>query len=343
MSKKASNERNFPKFTLLVQFIAPIKCISINKGNDWKSKKAQTFIIDPCNKAFKPFFITTSKEHFMKSFHKTAISAVVVGLLTGLGSMSAFAEEAAADAAAAPEVSPITANVTVTNNYTYRGLTQSNYKPAVQGGFDYAHESGFYIGNWNSSISWVSDAQMATSAPIEMDIYGGFKKELIGEGFASDVGFLQYYYPTSGHISTSIYANPNTTEIYAAQNFTVGPVTGFVKFSYALSNTFGNYGSTGSYYPDLTANYDTGFYGITLNGHVGYQKIQGQYYVAGAPSLSYADWKAGLTKDFGGGLSASAAYIGTNVKQGNGAYAYTVPGGRNQGGNTGVVSLTKTF
>ena len=192
----------------------------------------------------------------MKSFHKTAISAVVVGLLTGLGSMSAFAEEAAADAAAAPEVSPITANVTVTNNYIYRGLSQSNYKPAIQGGFDYAHESGFYIGNWNSSISWVSDENLAKSAPIEMDFYGGFKKELIGEGFASDVGILQYYYPTSGISTASGYVNPNTTEIYVAQNATFGPVTGFLKFSYALSNTFGTASSTGSNYSDLTANYD---------------------------------------------------------------------------------------
>ena len=140
----------------------------------------------------------------MKSFQKTAISAVAVGLLTGLACASAFAEDA--PAADAPEASPITANVTVTNDYRYRGLSQSDFKPAIQGGFDYAHESGFYIGNWNSSISWIGDSYSAqgsnaaynknntnVSAPIEMDFYAGFKKELIGEGFASDLGFLQYY------------------------------------------------------------------------------------------------------------------------------------------------------
>jgi uncharacterized protein (TIGR02001 family) len=270
----------------------------------------------------------------MKTIQKTAIALAASGLFA----TAAYAQSAPA---AAPEVSPVTANVTVTNNYIYRGLTQSNYKPAIQGGFDYAHESGLYIGNWNSSISWVSDGGMATSAPTEMDFYGGFKKDLIAEGFASDFGVLQYYYPTSGIIAGK--TNPNTTEIYAAQNFTAGPVTGFFKFSYSLSNTFGTYGSTGSNYTDLTANYDTGYWGIALNAHAGYQKIAGQYYAAGAPSLSYADWKLGLTKDFGGGLSASAAYVGTNVKQGNGAYAYYTPTGRNQGGSTGIVSLTKTF
>jgi len=283
----------------------------------------------------------------MKALQKTAISAAAVALLTGLTSVAAFAEEAAA-----PEVSPITANVTVVNDYRYRGLTQSNFKPAIQGGFDYAHESGFYVGNWNSSISWIGDGygfassptRTATvSAPLEMDFYAGFKKEFIAEGFATDVGVLQYYYPTSQITGT----NPNTTEIYVAQNATFGPVTGFLKFSYALSNTFATPTSTGSNYSDLTANYDTGFYGITLNGHFGYQKIAGQYINAGQASASYADWKLGLTKDFGGGLSASAAYIGTNVKEGSGnysgVYAYATPTGRNMGGQTGVVSLTKTF
>ena len=130
----------------------------------------------------------------MKTLHKTAISAAAVALLSGLACTSAFAEEAAADA---PEVSPITANVTVVNDYRYRGISQSNSKPAIQGGFDYAHESGFYIGNWNSSISWIGDQYgnnggytgkgntgSSVSGPIEMDFYGGIKKELIGEGLS---------------------------------------------------------------------------------------------------------------------------------------------------------------
>ena len=277
----------------------------------------------------------------MKTIQKTAIALAASGLFA----TAAFAQTAPAAAPEAPEASPVTANVTVTNNYIYRGISQSNYKPAIQGGFDYAHESGFYIGNWNSSISWVSDGGYATSAPIEMDFYGGFKKDLIAEGFASDFGILQYYYPTSG--ITSGYVNPNTTELYVAQNATFGPVTGFLKFSYALSNTFGFASSTGSSYVDLTGNYDTGFWGITANAHVGMQRIAGQYYQGGQASVSYTDWKLGLTKDFGGGLSLAAAYVGTNVKQGTGAYAgtygYYSPTGRNLGGQTGIVSLTKTF
>lgn len=279
----------------------------------------------------------------MKTLHKTALSAAAAALLAGMVSTPAFAADTPQDSEAAGN--PIAANVTVVNDYRYRGISQSNFKPAIQGGFDYAHESGFYIGNWNSSISWISDAATTggfnVSAPVEMDFYAGYKKELIGEGFASDLGVLQYYYPTSGLPSGA--TNPNTTEIYAAQNYTFGPLTGFVKFSYAVTNIFGFSNSSGSYYPDLTANYDTGVWGLSVNAHVGYQKIAGQNVIAGVPTASYTDWKLGLTKDFGGGLSLAAAYIGTNAAKSGSTYAYSSPTGKNLGGSTGIVSLTKTF
>jgi uncharacterized protein (TIGR02001 family) len=284
----------------------------------------------------------------MKTLQKSALALAASSLLA----TAAFAQTAPA----APEVSPITANVTVVNDYRYRGISQSNFKPAIQGGFDYAHESGFYIGNWNSSISWVGDSYnnlnvstttSQVSAPIEMDFYAGIKKEFIGEGFASDFGVLQYYYPTSGLPNGAI--NPNTTELYAAQNFTFGALSGFAKFSYALTNTFANYNSRGSYYPDLTVNYDTGFYGITANAHVGYQYIAGNISatsnVTNSNLYSYTDWKAGFTKDFGGGLSGAIAYVGTNAKtsyQGS-VGTYTSPQGKNLGKSGGLISLTKTF
>ena len=310
----------------------------------------------------------------MKTLYKKAISAAAVALLSGLSTAAFAADEPAAEV----EVSPITANVSVVNDYRYRGISQSNFKPAIQGGFDYAHESGFYIGNWNSSISWISDMygnnggftgknttskDGSVSAPIEMDFYAGFKKELIGEGFATDVGLLQYYYPTSGIPNTNgATANPNTTEAYIAQNFTFGPLSGFAKVSYSITTLFGNANSTGSYYPDLTMNYDTGVWGLALNGHVGYQYVAGNantgasncmaYYNGGAcvspgttnsSLLSYTDWKLGVTKDFGGGLSGALAYVGTNAQTAKGGYAYSSPSGNNLGRAGGLISLTKTF
>jgi uncharacterized protein (TIGR02001 family) len=300
----------------------------------------------------------------MKTLQKSALALAASSLLA----TAAFAQTA--PAAEAPEASPITANVTVVNDYRYRGISQSNFKPAIQGGFDYAHESGLYIGNWNSSISWIGDsygpnggftgnggAGTSVSAPIEMDFYAGLKKEFIGAGFASDFGVLQYYYPTSGIPNTGgLSANPNTTELYIAQNFTFGPVTGFAKVSYAVTTLFGMANSTGSYYPDLTVNYDTGIWGLALNGHVGYQYVAGNTptgatnWVTALPNntsnsslYSYTDWKLGVTKDFGGGLSAAVAYVGTNAATYLGAYSYSNPSGKNLGKSGALVSLTKTF
>jgi uncharacterized protein (TIGR02001 family) len=300
----------------------------------------------------------------MKTLQKSALALAASSLLAS----AAFAQTA--PAAEAPEASPITANVTVVNDYRYRGMTQSNYKPAIQGGFDYAHESGFYIGNWNSSISWIGDSYpagsggrtSAPSAPIEMDFYAGFKKELIGAGFASDIGVLQYYYPMANAPANACGgtganagarnicgANPNTTELYVAQNFTFGPLTGFAKVSYSLSNIFGINNSSGSYYPDLTMNYDTGVWGLALNGHIGYQYVAGSNNgvnynnLSNSALYSYTDWKAGVTKDFGGGLSGSLAYVGTNAPTNGGTYGYQSPSGKNLGKSTGLISLTKTF
>ena len=283
----------------------------------------------------------------MKTIQKTAIALAASGLFA----TAAFAQTA--PAAEAPEVSPVTANVTITNDYRYRGISQTNYQPAIQGGFDYAHESGFYIGNWNSTINWVANTtNNGVKAPIEMDFYGGFKKELIAEGFASDFGVLQYYYPQTGGNYNAMMLNPNTTELYAAQNFTFGPVTGFVKVNYALTNIFGIPNSSGSVYPDLTVNYDTGIWGISLNGHVGYQYVAGQPNTPtgwGAPTpnnLSYTDFKLGATKDFGGGLSLSAAYVSTNANPvwWNTWSSTTTGTMTSSAGRPGaVVSLTKTF
>jgi len=260
-----------------------------------------------------------------------------------LPSASAQSSATTPETSAVVTPGPFTANLTLTNDYRYRGISQSNFRPAIQGGVDYAHSSGFYIGNWNSSISWISDAASAAgnsaSAPIEMDFYGGFKYEW-SKGFTADVGILQYYYPTTN--LSAFAANPNTTELYAAQNFTFDAVTGYLKFSWAASTLFGTANSAGSNYTDLTVNYDTGVWGLSLNAHVGYQYVAGRVAggdVSNSSLYSYTDWKLGFTKDFGSGFSGSMAYVGTNAKDGS----YINPQLQNLGKGGFLISLTKTF
>jgi uncharacterized protein (TIGR02001 family) len=90
--------------------------------------------------------------------------------------------------ASAPSQAELTANASVTNNYLWRGLTQSINEGAIQGGIDYASESGFYAGTWTSNVSY--DAGDAYS--YEHDMYFGFAGEASGVSY--DAGYLYYNY-----------------------------------------------------------------------------------------------------------------------------------------------------
>ncbi|WP_241050654.1 TorF family putative porin [Achromobacter xylosoxidans] len=241
--------------------------------------------------------------------------------LVALAAPAHAADTATADA---PEYT-LTANVTLASQYRYRGLMQTNNQPAIQGGFDFTHASGLYLGNWNSSVSWLNDGNSDVSAPVEMDFYGGYKGNLAPD-VPFDLGVLQYYYPGD---YPSGYTSPDTTELYAGLGY--GPV--MFKYSVAMTNLFGFADSKYSQYFDLSGNFDTGFWGLTVNAHVGRQTVRN------VSDGAYTDWKLGLTKDFGQGLAISVAYIDTNADRA----VYTNSRGRYMGRATGLLSLTKTF
>lgn len=250
------------------------------------------------------------------------------------GSTDTTAPAAAPDAAAAAaEPFTITANVGLFSDYRFRGISQSGKRPAIQGGFDISHESGLYAGVWASSISWIGDGNSAVSAPIETDWYAGWKKEFIPD-WTIDVGGLQYYYPGS-YPSGAFYARPHTFELYAALSYKW--IT--LKYSNSLTRLFGlvsptGQDTTGSGYLDLTATYDTGFWGISAVGHVGHQ------WVHNFGAASYTDWKLGLTKDLGKNFTVSLSYIDTNANE---QYYTASNSGRVLSKATVVLGLQRTF
>ena len=85
----------------------------------------------------------------------------------------------------------ITGNAGLFSDYRFRGISQTNKKPAFQGGIDISHASGLYVGNWNSNV----DSAFFNGANIEMDFYGGYKLPL-GD-YSLDFGAIYYYYPVS--------------------------------------------------------------------------------------------------------------------------------------------------
>ena len=174
----------------------------------------------------------------------------------------------------------ITGRATATTDYRYRGISQSDGDPALQGTATLSHDSGLYGGVWASSLTDVSPA-----GEVEIEYYAGFARE-IGSGTDLDVGLLYTTYPDA-----SAPGDPNYIEAYASLSHTLGPVTAEVGTFYAPEqDSLG--GDDNIYvYGDLTA-------GIPLTplsviGHLGYSS-------GGlAPGGNYVDWSLGIEMDQG--------------------------------------------
>ncbi len=230
------------------------------------------------------------------------LSHIALAATLAVASFGAFAQ------AKAPEPDyTLSFNVGAVTDYRYRGISQTSKKPAIQGGVDFAHKSGFYLGAFGSNVRWVKDFNGATKGNLELDLYGGFKGEIVKD-LAFDVGLVTYMYPgnNSGAVGTpgaGLYRNANTTEVYGALTYNV--VT--VKYNRSTGTFLGNLNSSGSDYFDISAAFDLGN-GFTLTPHVGSQRV------AKNKPLNYTDYSLTLAKDMGNGFTLTAAAMGTNAK-----------------------------
>lgn len=224
-------------------------------------------------------------------------------------------------------VSKVVGSFSVTNDYVFRGLSQTNRKPAFQPGIEYDNASGWYVGTWGSNISWLSDAstpQARISSSLEIDLYAGYRGNLSPD-WAYDVGLYEYYYPGTYPAG---FIRPYTTEAYASLTW-----KGIaLKYSYGFTNLFGFPNSKHSGYIDLSYNVEF-TPGWTFNTHVGHQ------YVPNTPGYSYYDWRAGVTRAFANGYSVALAYYDTNAKPSD----YTNAEGHFEGRATGILTLAKAF
>ena len=196
--------------------------------------------------------------------------------------------------ATAAESSPhtLTGNVGLFSQYIFRGLTQTDKEAALQGGFDYAHSSGIYLGTWGSNVSWLRDfGSYSSGGSLELDFYGGYKGTIGKSDFGYDVGALQYWYP--GTVASG--ANKaDTLEVYGALSWKWLSA----KLSYAISDkVFGVANADGTYYMDLSANVPLGDK-FALQVHYGDQKFTGTSTACASGNnddcASYQDWKVRL-------------------------------------------------
>lgn len=224
----------------------------------------------------------------------------------------------------------VTGNLGLTSDYRFRGVSQSQNSGAVQGGIDYAHSSGFYVGNWNTSVS----SQMYTNGSgLESDLYAGFKKDIY-KGLTIDVGSYNYFYPRAT-TTANTGSNFDTYEGFLGLGY--GPVS--AKYSRTLGNGyFGTANARGSEYFEANLVYPFPFRGLEK---VSFMAHAGRTNVANNSNLNYTDYNVGLGYDLTGWNIAAKYY--TNSNEGANFQTANTINGQRLFKDTVVLSVTKSF
>ena len=223
-------------------------------------------------------------------------------------SLTAAAVVTAGLMAAPTYADSFSANASVTNNYIWRGLTQTTNEPAIQGGIDYGHDSGFYVGTWVSNVQYASDDVYS----YEHDMYLGFSGE--AGGFSYDIGYLYYNYDEEAEFDFG--------EVYG----TIG-VGGFSFSAYVLTNTEADevgdqdFSAGETYYLSADYGFEVGN-GIEIGLHVGYHDgdfseafngVDGDYYDYNI-SLSKGGFGFMITDTDAGGGAAEGGLDNDEIK-----------------------------
>lgn len=238
---------------------------------------------------------------------KLTQSLILAGLagVSAVGSMAAYADEPA------PPYT-LTANVSLVTDYYFRGQSQTWHKPALQGGVDFNHSSGWYAGLWGSSIS----GKFINGGSLEVDYYGGYNGK-INDDWGWTAGLYGYYYPGANYNATGVAASQsyNTLEWNAGLSYKWVSV----KYSRTLTDWFGTNdrtfallnggGTKGSSYLELNANYEFAP-SWTVGFHVGKTDVKNSWVgFNGSTNPDFVDYKLGVTKSFKDGWNVGLAYV----------------------------------
>ncbi len=121
-------------------------------------------------------------------------------------------------AASFAQAAEVSGNVSLTTDYKFRGISQNDTSPAIQGGFDVAFENGIYIGTWASMVDFQDPD--SSDADMELDYYVGYGGN-ITEDVTYDVGYLYYDYPSSNETEFTLTGKRDLDyqELYASVSF----------------------------------------------------------------------------------------------------------------------------
>ncbi len=187
------------------------------------------------------------------------------------------------------------ANVALTSDYVFRGISQTDEGFAIQGGFDVAHETGFSMGTWASNVKYLEDNTVNPEdrADIEIDLYVGYDGKW-GDGGSYGIKAGRYSYPGAGsHLNYDF----NEFNIHLGYATPEGIELGFA-YDYA-PEVFGDVGAGHHYVLTLGQKMPSG---LGFNVHVGQLNFSdndkaGDDYIYYGASLSFpiANFDAALS------------------------------------------------
>lgn len=204
-------------------------------------------------------------------------------------------DKAAEMPAPAKEPTPnFTWNLALTSDYVFRGITQTNFKPAVQGGLNYGFgDSGFYVGTWLSNVDFVD----SNGPNIEWDTFVGYSTD-VSDQVNLDFSIVHYAYLGEN----SAYGSIDYTEFFAKTKF-----NDMLTFTVAYSPNYANL-DYNSLYVNLAGTWDVG-HDFNVNAAVGHSKFSDN-------NGSYTDWNLGVSRQFGP-VNAGLNYYDTSLSGGN--------------------------
>lgn len=217
----------------------------------------------------------------------------LIAAITAVSAAPAFAQDTASSIPG-----EFSANVALTSDYVFRGISQSDEGPAIQGGFDYSYLLGtdlpsLYAGVWASNVDFNDDDE----ANIEIDVYAGLKGSL--SSIASDwkLGAIYYAYPGADDSLDYDYWEATAG---LSHDFGTFALSGDVFYSPEFFGETGDawYTSAGVSVPLP--------YDFSLNGRIGYQTIE--------DGEDYLDWSAGVGYAWNG-FNFSVNYTDTDLEE----------------------------
>ena len=147
-----------------------------------------------------------------------------------------------------PSFASVSANVSFASDYIWRGMTQSD-GPAIQGGFDYASDGGFYAGIWGSNVNFND------GAGSELDYYFGYGFDMGSVGV--DVGYLAYDYPDndSDLDFEEIYVGLSMGDLGLLYASGIDGAPDYMEVSYGFGDVGISYGQYDDYGDNLGVSY----------------------------------------------------------------------------------------